>query len=272
MKNRTLEITLQYATDLNNVNLITKMDVYAVVSISGGDDNSKQKTKSPVDHDGDCNPTWNFPMRFAVEEAALQQNRLTLDFKLICERALGDKDIGEVNVPITDLLESPANGAAADWKRFVSYQVRKPSGKPKGQITFSYKFGEKPASDAAEVCGESIVTYPVVDTSSVYPPTTLGGYPPPPYPVVASAEGGGHYPPPPGVYPPPPPPAGYGYPPAPPPEYWYPPQPPPPEYGYPPQPPPGYGYPPPSVPPGYGYPPQAGYVYPPAVQLVGWWG
>ncbi|GFP83447.1 hypothetical protein PHJA_000488100 [Phtheirospermum japonicum] len=149
MDYRTLEITLQYAKDLNNVNLITKMDVYAVVSIAGGDKSSKQKTKTPVDHDGNTNPTWNFPMKFTVDEAALQMNRLTLDFKLICERALGDKDIGEVHVPIKELLDTPAKATGADGKQFVSYQVRKPSGKPKGQLHFSYQFGEKVVGPAA---------------------------------------------------------------------------------------------------------------------------
>lgn len=246
------------------------MNVYVVVSISGGDKSSKQKTKSPVDHDGDANPTWNFTMNFTVDEAALQSNRLTLDFKLVCERALGDKDVGEVSVPIKELLDS------ADAKKFLSYQVRKPSGKPKGQLTFSCKFSDKIASAAA--AKTDFTGYPA-GTSSGYPPA--GVYPPPAgYPVV---EGGGHYPPPAaypapegsGQYPPPqpaypavaeggghyPPPAGYpvvgdahkpgGYPPAPPAGY-----------GYPPPPPPGYGYPPPP-PPGYGYPPQQGYGYPP---------
>ncbi|KAI3469401.1 hypothetical protein Pfo_026064 [Paulownia fortunei] len=289
MEFRTLEITLQNAKDLNKVNLITKMDVYAVVSIYGGDKNSKQKTKTPVDHDGDANPTWDFPMKFTVDEAGLQMNRLTLDFKLICERALGDKDVGEVHVPIKELLDSHAK-AGADGKQFVSYQVRKPSGKPKGQLTFSYQFSEKNVGTAAapphgsaipfappmgKVDMEPVTAYPA-GPSSAYPPS--GAYPPPAaYPAV---EGGGHYPPlapypaaegsghyPPlapypaaegsGHYPPP-----EGYPPVggAPPHGGYPP-PPPAGYGYPP-PPPGYGYPPPP-PPGYGYPPQPGYGYPP---------
>ncbi|GFP83448.1 hypothetical protein PHJA_000488200 [Phtheirospermum japonicum] len=143
MDYRTLEITLQYAKDLNNVNLITKMEVYAVVSIAGGDKSSRQKTKTPVDHDGKTNPTWNFPMEFTVDEAALQINRLTLDFKLICEGSLEKKDIGEVHVPMKELLDTPVKSTGADGKQFVSYQVRKPSGKPKGQLNFSYQFGEK---------------------------------------------------------------------------------------------------------------------------------
>ena len=55
MVNTTIEFTLQYTEDLKKVNLILKMDVYVVV----------YKTKTPVDHGGDANPTWNFPMKFA---------------------------------------------------------------------------------------------------------------------------------------------------------------------------------------------------------------
>ncbi|GER52205.1 calcium-dependent lipid-binding family protein [Striga asiatica] len=220
MENRNLDVTLQYARDLSNVNLISKMEVYAVVSISGGDKSAKQQTKSPPDRRGGSNPTWNFPMKFALDEAALQANRLSLDFKLVCERALGDKDVGEVHVPIKELLDSPAR---ADGKQFVSYQVRKPSGRPKGQLTFSYQFGGKTAGPPpygsaypGKVDSEPVMAYPA-GSSSVYPP----------YPAV---EGKEQYPP---------PPVGYGYPPPPPPSgYGYPPPPPPPGYGYQPPPPP----------------------------------
>lgn len=61
MEHRLLEITVEYAEDLNKVNLISKMDVYVVVSISGA-----QKTKTPPDHDGDANPMWRFPMNFTI--------------------------------------------------------------------------------------------------------------------------------------------------------------------------------------------------------------
>ncbi|CAI9762622.1 unnamed protein product [Fraxinus pennsylvanica] len=222
------------------------MAVYAVVSISGGDKMSKQTTKTPVDRDGDTNPTWNFPMKFKLDEAALRQNLLTLDFKLVCERALGNKDIGEVHVPIKQLLDSPTTGAVGNYgtqQRLVSYQVRKPSGQPKGQITFSYKFVDKvapplPVPGAAKLDEEPVTAYPAVGPRFAYPSPSPGGVYPP-YPVD---HGTGQYPPPPGGYPPLQPPAGYVYPPLP-------------SYG---------GYPPPP-PPGYGYPPQPGYGYP-AVQ------
>ncbi|KAL3626509.1 hypothetical protein CASFOL_030058 [Castilleja foliolosa] len=179
-------------------------------------------------------------------------NRLTLDFKLICERALGDKDVGEVHVPIKELLDTPSKPAGADRKQFVSYQVRKPSGKPKGQLFFSYQFGEKIAGAAATATYASPILFSTppgkVDTEPVtaYPAGPSSAYPlyPPP-PGYPATEGKDHYPPaevytPAGGYPPPS--SGYGYPP-------------------PPQ--SGYGYPPPPM-AGYGYPPQAGYGYPQA--------
>ncbi|XP_065863635.1 protein SRC2 [Euphorbia lathyris] len=227
MEQRTLEINLISAKDLNDVNLFSKMDVYVVVSISGGDPQQpNQKTKTPIAHGGGTNPTWNFPAKFTISEPLAQQNRLNLVFQLRCDRALGDKDIGEVNVPIMELLDSIGDGKSM---QFVSFQVRKPSGKPKGELNFSFKFSDK------VVLSESV--------SKVEEPmpiiTAYPAAPPPPLPLVgpSTASPYGAVP---GYYPPPPPqqPPGYGYPP-------------PPGYAvYPPPPPPGYGYPPP---PGYGY-------------------
>ncbi|KAL3505747.1 hypothetical protein ACH5RR_031129 [Cinchona calisaya] len=269
MEYRTLEINNLSGRDLNNVNLITKMDVYIVVSISGAGDKNKQKKKTPVDSDGDTNPSWNCPMNFTVDETAANQNRLTLVFKLRCDRTLGDKDIGEVHVPIKELLES-SGGAAAEWKqKFVSYQVRKPSGKPKGQLNFSYKFVEKISGPAkVKADHEPVTAYfaaaaapPMVGTSSPYPPPNpyppaAGPYPPPkeggssgygPPSVGYPAPAASGYPAPAAAGYPPPPPTGYEY------GYGY-------GYGYPPPPPYG-GYPPPPPPAGYGYPPQPGYGY-----------
>ncbi|GAA0157564.1 hypothetical protein LIER_38479 [Lithospermum erythrorhizon] len=215
MEQRTLEITIISAKDLNKVNFITKMDVYAVVFISG-DSNSKQKFKTPVDKDGGNNPTWNFTVKFTIDEAAAQQNGLSLVLKLKSERVLGDKEIGEVRVPIKELLDSPGS---VNGKQFVSYQIRKPDGKPKGFISFSYQFGEK-----AVKVDEPVMAYPpppnMVGTSSYsYPPLPVGGYAPPRPPQYA----------------------GYGYPP----QQGY--------GGYPSQQPGyGHGYPPQQ---GYGYPP-----------------
>lgn len=232
MEYRPLDITLISAKDLKDVNLFSKMDVYAVVSIAG-DPRSKQKT--PVHKDGGTNPTWNFQMKFYIDEAASHQNRLSLVFQLRSNRSFGEKDIGEVHVPVKELLDNVGDGKSA---RFVSYQVRTPSGKPKGVLNFSYKFGEKvTGAVATPKAGEPVMAYPApVGTSVPYiPPGYSGGYP---LPGTAGYK--------PAPQPEPYPPAGYPQPVM--------------GYGYP----PSGGYPPSAS--GYGYRPAPGYGYPPVQQ------
>ncbi|KAB1214010.1 BON1-associated protein 2 [Morella rubra] len=236
MEYKTLEVNVLSATDLKDLNHFSKMGVYVVVSLSG-DSQHEQKAKTNVDQHGGTSPSWNFPMKFTINESAVRQNRLILEFKLRCERSLGgDKDIGEVYVPVQELLNSIGDGKTL---QFLSYQVTQPSGQHKGVLNFSYRFSEEVAASErslpdAEVYHERPVT--------VYPPPTVVEPSPPPY--------DGLYP-----LPPAPPPGGYPYAPQPPPPpyqtyaygYEYPPPPPPPGYGYPPPPPPppgGYGYPP----------------------------
>lgn len=282
---RSLDVTIISAKGLNKVNLVGKMDVYAVVYINNTiTGNRDQKQKTHVDKDGDSNPTWNSSMSFKIDESAALQNRLTLVVKIKTEGMFGDKDLGEVHVPVKELLDGITNNGKP--LQFVSYQVRKPSGKPKGELSFSYKLGERPvgigklddqpvtAYPAGNPAGisnnnipagkvdqpdkpagkadEPVTAYPAVGPSgsggpgSLYPPV----YEAAPPVVTGAAAVAGTYPPTGGVYYPPP--AGY---PQPPQQSGYAYQQPQQGYGgYPPYPPPGYGgYPPPQ--PGYGYPP-----------------
>lgn len=224
MEHRTLELSLGSAKDLKDVNLFSKMDVYAVVSLSG-----VQKIKTPVDRNGGTNPTWNVTQKFTIDESLARQNRLTLEIKLLCERNLSaDKEIGRVHVPIRELLDQPGDGKSF---QHVSYQVRKPSGKPKGAFSFSYKFSEKFTAPGKE-SASSAPSAPLPSAPPKAEPVTA-------YPAPAVGSTSASYP---VVYPPPPPPqyaAGYVYPPPPQAGYGYAPQT---AYGYAPQ--PGYGYPP----------------------------
>ncbi|CAH9083419.1 unnamed protein product [Cuscuta epithymum] len=223
---RTLELKIMSAKDLKKVTFFSRMNVYVVVSVSGGDAKSNQTLRTPADREGGSNPAWNFPLKFTIDDAAARQNRLTLVFRIRCERALGDKDVGEIAVPIKELLDSPAGNT----KQFVSYQVRRPSGKQRGQITFSYQFSEKISGVHAAAAGNNKVDEPVTAypafTPAVGPSSAYSAAPAAPPPNWQPAPGA--YQQAPGGYPPP----TYGYPP-------------PPAYGgYPPQPHPGYGYPP----------------------------
>ncbi|KAK7264622.1 hypothetical protein RJT34_32231 [Clitoria ternatea] len=236
MEQRTLELNLTSAKDLKNVSYFSKMDVYAVVSLFG-DPQNPQKLKTPVDRNGGTNPTWNFPLKFTVNESLARQNRLSLDITLRCQRAVAaDKDLGQVHVPLRELIDQTGDGKSF---QHVSYQVRKPSGRPKGALSFSYKFLEKFAAPAT-------APPPPAAAHKVEPPTN--------YPAPATGSTSAMYP---TVYPPQPAQyaAGYGYPPVAPPQYTG-------GYGYP-QSQTGYGYPAQS---GYGYPTQTGYGYPPQVQ------
>ncbi|CAH9102026.1 unnamed protein product [Cuscuta europaea] len=224
---RTLELKIMSAKDLKKVTFFSRMNVYVVVSVSGGDAKSNQTLRTPADREGGSNPAWNFPIKFTIDDAAARQNRLMLVFKIRCERALGDKDVGEVVVPIKELLDSPAG---VNTKQFVSYQVRRPSGKQRGEITFSYQFSDKIGGVHAEAAANSKVDEPVtaypaftpaVGQSSAY--SAAPAQPPPNWQPATGAyqQVPGGYPPPTYGYPPP---SAYG--------------------GYPPQPHPGYGYPP----------------------------
>ncbi|XP_031404346.1 protein SRC2 homolog [Punica granatum] len=222
MEFRPLDVTVLSAKGLKDVNLMTKMDVYAVVSISG-DPRTAQKT--PVDKDCGSSPKWHFPMKFTLDDAAAHANRLTLVFKIMSDRSLGDREVGSVHVPVKELLDaaSVVDGKKSDdvapppaLENVMSYCVRTPKGKPKGTLEFSYRFGEKytvaapPPPTTAKGADEPVMAYPAMahpgssSAGAAYPPP--GGYPhyPPP----------GGYPqyPPAGGYPAYPPQVGYGYP------------------------------------------------------------
>ncbi|KAL5566045.1 hypothetical protein UlMin_029209 [Ulmus minor] len=218
MECRPLDITLISATDLKDVNLLSKMDVYAVVSISG---ESKSKQKTPVDKDSGPNPKWNYTIKFTIVESTVQQNQLTLKIKIMSDRSLGDRKIGEVHVPIKELFDNL--GGEKSEKR-TSYSVRLPNGKHKGTVNFAYKFGEKftaPAPNLHRKLEEPVMAYPPGQAGPSYGHPPHGGYPP---------QGGAYPYPPPGGYPPQP---GYGYPPpAAAPGHGYPPYAPPPAYAY----------------------------------------
>lgn len=213
------------AKDLKDVNVFGKMDVYVVVSLSG-DKTNKRNQRTPVHTDGSTSPRWGHTVSFTVDMAAARAGRLTLKFKIKAERTLGgDKDVGRVVVPVGELLDQV--GAGGDGKpKPMSYSVRLPSGKTKGVLEFSYKFGEQftvAAPPAAKKMDGPVTAYP----AHAAPPASgsAAAYPPP-----HMMHGAAPYPPP-GGYPP----QGYGYPPNAAPGYGYPPQ----GYGYPPQ---GYGY------------------------------
>ncbi|KAL8482082.1 hypothetical protein ACS0TY_028287 [Phlomoides rotata] len=132
MECRKLEITLVSANNLPNIRSIGMMEVYARVSVKG---EPKTTQKTPVDTRGETNPRWNFPVQFTISESSLRQPGVTVMVKLMCNRSLGDKLVGEVNIEVKNLFEL---GLKAD--KILSYGV---VGTTKGRLNVLYSFGEK---------------------------------------------------------------------------------------------------------------------------------
>lgn len=184
-------MTLVSARELKNVNLITRMDVYAVVTISG--DPLTRQCTAP-DPSGGRNPRWDATLRFAVPPTAEAAAGSCLHVLLRAERVLGDRDVGEVVVPLADILAG-APAAGPQQPQAASYQVRKVHRwEPRGVLHVSYRLGpvvapveNKPPPPPAAVMG---VAYP-------YPPV---GVPPSSQPFQPQADA--YQPPPPPVHPP----------------------------------------------------------------------
>ncbi|GJN12004.1 hypothetical protein PR202_ga30247 [Eleusine coracana subsp. coracana] len=154
MAHRELELTLLSARDLKSVNLFTRMDVYAVASISG-DPMTRQCT--PTDTSGGRNPSWNATLRFSVPPSAAAADGW-LHVLLRSERALGDRDIGEVVVPLAELLAG-ADGTGPQPPRLASYQVHTVHrGEPRGVLNVSYRLG--PIVAPVDDKPQHVIAYP----------------------------------------------------------------------------------------------------------------
>lgn len=190
MAYKTLEITLISAKGLKNVNLIGKMDVYVVAYLS---DDPKNKQKTHVHQDGGTNPSWNYTMRFNIDDANASRSEKYIVFILKHEHTFGaDKELGEVIVPLKELLNGVKD---LNSPHFVTYQVRRvSSGKPQGELKLSYKlvdmgnnFGTydkyaQSSSNSSSSLGSSSVPYPPRGYGNVYPQTyqqNTTGYPAP---------------------------------------------------------------------------------------------
>ncbi|KAL7251402.1 hypothetical protein ACSBR1_013274 [Camellia fascicularis] len=179
---RNLLILVISAEGLERVSPSAKMEVYAIVSISGGG-----KKTTAVDTVGDANPTWNIPISFKVEKETVANQILVVELRYCGPTGGGgDKDIGEVLVQVKDLM-----GLVEDNN--LTYQIRTPSGNPKAKLTFMYKWAYKKVLQPATAAVTGFTTpyeaavaprqfnppYPSLSPLMVPPPLPPGyGYPP----------------------------------------------------------------------------------------------
>lgn len=241
MNKITLNVKVMSCKGLKAFNFFQKLLVYALVSLQISNDAKEeeevqQKHRTQRDEEGDGDPEWNQEMQFDVDEDLYRNHsdRLLIHFEFRHEGIMfGDKVIGEVRVPLKDLIQDAfsSDGVA----RFVSYEVRSTDGKPNGVLNFSYGlFNPIPKLQSHLPCTTS---YSYSSSTSSNSNVSVTGYPTSPrvqYPSLEEVEvelqqqvpqswpTQYHYPPP----PPPPPPhvvgGAYFYPLPPPPQvhYW----------------------------------------------------
>ncbi|KAL0005993.1 hypothetical protein SO802_013554 [Lithocarpus litseifolius] len=144
---RVLQLVIQSARELRNVNRVTTMKPYALVSIRDNQNNlHSSEEKTPADRGGGSNPTWNSPVTFNLDITKAKESNLELVVKLMSFRRnhlCKDKEIGEVRVFITKLLEGFGGEAKADAvvaEKQMSANVITADAKPQGTLLFSYKF------------------------------------------------------------------------------------------------------------------------------------
>ncbi|EOA15742.1 hypothetical protein CARUB_v10006769mg [Capsella rubella] len=166
MANLNLDLKIHCATNLLNVNLLTKMDVFAKISIHGENTRKKQKVKTAVDRSAGSNPVWNQAVNFSFNKRLFLNDSLTLVMRLISRRILGNKEIGKVSIPLLELFNSitpPISGESNDEEmKLVRYLVRTRSGKESGVLTFSYRF----KSDLLVTVNQNLVETPTSRTQS----------------------------------------------------------------------------------------------------------
>lgn len=144
---RSLELKVMSCKGLQAFNFFQKLSVHAVVSLTSDNPSNKhhhlhqQPQKTKTDTEGDKDPEWNQDMRFDLDSFSREDfDHLYLLVDLRYELGVfGDKSLGEVRVPLTDLVGDDEHGENCGVARFVSYEVRNQEKKPNGVLTFSYK-------------------------------------------------------------------------------------------------------------------------------------
>lgn len=180
MAHRVLELTLVSGHNLRDVNVFSRMEVYAITSVFG---DPRTRQRSQTDRDGARHPTWDDTFLFTVPPTAAKASAAGayLHVLLRTERLFGfhDRDIGEVFIPLADLL---ACACVGDPPRCASYPVRKVHcTEHRGMLTVTYRFGpvmaplpqDKQCWDDAAVVGYELPPWQYYPPTYVYAPEAV---------------------------------------------------------------------------------------------------
>ncbi|CAK7340665.1 unnamed protein product [Dovyalis caffra] len=139
--------TMDYrALDINVVTFLKGLKLSKLFSktrvvVSIMDDYLISRQETPVCTFKGNNPTWDYPMRFYLEDSKLQQDQLMVVFQIWCTPILlgGNQLIGEVYFSIKPLFDNWTKDHEQTKEGF--YQVVAPSGKHRGCLVLKYNFG-----------------------------------------------------------------------------------------------------------------------------------
>ncbi|XP_065620742.1 protein SRC2 [Quercus suber] len=164
---RALELVISSTKDLTNVNSTTTMKPYVEVSICDSQNKDLTPVQKSLHSERGSNPTWNFQVKLYIDVAKAKENSLALVVKLMSYRISHlkpNKEIGEVRVPIVELLdgfgEAEANAVA---EKHVTKDALGSDGKTQGTLNFSYKVGRTEE-------------YPPAGYASLEPSGTVGSF------------------------------------------------------------------------------------------------
>ena len=96
-----LELTLISASNLKDVNFISKMETYVVINLPP---NSEYTSK--VDSKGGVNPRWNEAFGLLLPKTLLQRGDSRIKIEIYTLSTLGPKFVGDVSIPLSDISTS----------------------------------------------------------------------------------------------------------------------------------------------------------------------
>ncbi|CAN6453027.1 unnamed protein product [Victoria cruziana] len=134
VRDRTIEVRVLSAQDLEDVKHLSRMRTYAVVYVEAG-----RTARTRVDEAGGTNPVWNETVSVTFDARLPETNVLAaLNVDVYAHGHLHEKIVGSARVLLCDVLKGEEGGEKGkletDPIQCVTLQLRRPSGRPQGLI------------------------------------------------------------------------------------------------------------------------------------------
>lgn len=192
---REILVTLISAQNLKKVSTFGKMTVYCVAWI-----NPTEKVSSPLDKQGNLNPTWNATLKLMADERVVEDGNAVLTVDLYDHGTFGNTHVGSSTIPLSGLKVPPpkveekeeesgekvpsTEASSSSSSSFMAVPVMRKSGKARGTLNLSVTLGEllkyapQPAAPAPAMPYIPNKDYAAAGAAPVYAYPAATGYPP----------------------------------------------------------------------------------------------